>query len=92
VDREDNDDERRRRRGESDVIDFLIGQHKQIRSLFEQTLSTSGKQRDTAFLELRRPLAVHETAEEEVVHPCAKRKLPDGDKIVGARLEEEREA
>jgi hemerythrin superfamily protein len=89
---DDEDDERRRRRGESDVIDFLIGQHKQIKSLFEQTLSTSGKQRETAFLELRRLLTVHETAEEEVVHPCAKRKLPNGDKIVGARLKEEREA
>ena len=90
--REDKDDETRRRRGESDVIDFLIGQHRQIKSLFEQTLSTSGKQRETAFLELRRLLTVHETAEQEVVHPVAKRKLSDGDKIVGARLEEEREA
>jgi hypothetical protein len=90
--REDKDDETRRRRGDSDVIDFLIGQHQQIKSLFEQTLSTSGKQRATAFLELRRLLTMHETAEEKVVHPCAKRKLPDGDKIVGARLEEEREA
>ena len=90
--REDKDDETRRRRGGSDVIDFLIRQHKQIESLFEQTLSTSGKQRETAFLELRRLLAVHETAEEKVVHPVAKRKLPDGDKIVEARLKEEREA
>ena len=76
----------------ADVIDFLVGQHEQIKSLFEQTLSTSGKQRETAFLELRRLLTVHETAEEEIVHPCAKRKLPDGDKIVRARLKEEREA
>jgi Hemerythrin HHE cation binding domain len=90
--REGKDDETRRRRGENDVIDFLLGQHKQIKSLFEQTLSTSGKQRKTAFLELRQLLTVHETAEEKVVHPVAKRKLPDGDKIVAARLEEEREA
>jgi hemerythrin superfamily protein len=90
--REDKDDETRRRRGESEVFDFLIKQHEQIKSLFEQTLSTSGKQRQTAFLKLRRLLTVHETAEEKVVHPVAKRKLPGGDKIVGARLKEEREA
>lgn len=76
----------------ADVIDFLVGQHGQIKSLFEQSLSSSGKQREKAFLELRRLLAVHETAEEEVVHPRAKRKLHDGDKIVGARLNEEHEA
>lgn len=36
--------------------------------------------------------AVHEAAEEEIVHPAARRALPDGDAIVEARLEEEREA
>jgi hemerythrin superfamily protein len=76
----------------ADVVGFLVGQHEQIKSLFEQTLFSSGKQRESAFLELRRLLAVHETAEEEVVHPRAKRKLRDGEQLVGARLEEEREA
>jgi hypothetical protein len=79
-------------RSPANVIDFLVGQHEQIKSLFAQTLSSSGKQRENAFLELRRLLAVHETAEEEVVHPRAKRKLPDGNKVVAARLEEEHEA
>jgi hemerythrin superfamily protein len=74
-----------------DVVDFLIGQHEQIKSLFEQTLDSSGKKREKAFLELRRLLAVHETAEEEFVHSRAKR-IPDGDKLVGARVEEEHEA
>jgi len=74
------------------AVDFLIGQHKQIKSLFEKTLDSSGKERQKAFLELRRLLAVHETAEKEFVHSRAKRKMPDGDKVVGARLEEEHEA
>jgi len=74
-----------------DAVDFLIGQHEQIKSLFEQTLDGSGKEREKAFLELRRLLAVHETAEEEFVHSRAKR-IPDGDKLVGARVEEEHEA
>ena len=42
--------------------------------------------------DLRRLLAVHETAEEEIVHPRAKQKLPGGEKVVDARLEEEHEA
>ena len=76
----------------ADVIDFLTSQHEQIRTLFAETLDHSGKEREQAFIELRRLLAVHETAEEEIVHPRAKRKIPDGDQVVGKRLEEEHEA
>jgi hemerythrin superfamily protein len=74
------------------VVQFLVSQHEQIKSSFAETLAASGKAREKAFVELRRLLAVHETAEEEIVHPRAKRKLPNGDKLVGARLEEEHEA
>lgn len=69
----------------TDVIQFLVGQHEQIRSSFAETLAASGKAREKAFVELRRLLAVHETAEEEIVHPRAKRKIPNGDNIIGAR-------
>lgn len=76
----------------TDVVDFLVSQHQQIKSLFAQTLSASGSAREQAFIELRRLLAVHETAEEEVVHPRAKRKIADGAAVVGERLHEEHEA
>ncbi|MGB6205573.1 hemerythrin domain-containing protein [Mycobacterium sp.] len=76
----------------TDVIQFLVGQHEQIKSLFAETLAASGKDREQAFVALRRLLAVHETAEEEIVHPRAQRKIPNGDKIIHARLEEEHEA
>ncbi|BBX65838.1 hemerythrin [Mycobacterium saskatchewanense] len=76
----------------TDVVDFLVTQHQQIKSLFERTLSASGEDRESAFVGLRRLLAVHETAEEEIVHPRAKRKIADGQTIVSARLEEESEA
>ena len=76
----------------NDVVRFLVRQHEQIKSLFAETLAASGKAREQAFVELRRLLAVHETAEEEIVHPRAKRKIPNGDKIVEARLDEENEA
>jgi len=76
----------------TDVVRFLVRQHEQIKSLFAETVAASGKARERAFVELRRLLAVHETAEEEIVHPRAKRKIPNGDKIIGARLDEEHEA
>jgi hemerythrin superfamily protein len=76
----------------ADVVDFLVSQHEQIISLFAETLSASGKEREKAFVKLRRLLAVHETAEEEIVHPRAERKLADGAAVVDQRLEEEHEA
>ncbi|TYK43981.1 hemerythrin domain-containing protein [Actinomadura decatromicini] len=74
-----------------DVIDLLRAQHGRIRDLFDQVMSTEGEERAGAFRELVRLLAVHETAEEEIVHPMARR-LPGGDGIVDDRLAEEREA
>ena len=76
----------------TDVVDFLASQHEQIKSLFAETLSASGKEREKAFVELRRLLAVHETAEEEIVHPRAKRKIANGATVVDRRLAEEHEA
>ena len=76
----------------SDVVDFLVSQHEQIKSMFAQTLAASGKAREKAFVELRQLLAVHETAEEEIVHPRAKRKIAGGAAVVDQRLEEEHEA
>jgi Hemerythrin HHE cation binding domain len=74
------------------VVDFLGGRREQIKSLFAETLSASGKEREKAFVDLRRLLAVHETAEEEIVHPRAKPKIADGATVIDKRLEEEHEA
>jgi hemerythrin superfamily protein len=75
-----------------DVVSFLKSQHKQVKGIFAQVLQASGEARAKAFDTLRRTLAVHETAEEEIVHPAARRHLPNGDAIVKARLKEENEA
>jgi hemerythrin superfamily protein len=75
-----------------DVVTFLKAQHEQIKGLFAQVMATSGPQREKAFLDLRRLLAVHETAEEEIVHPRAKRTLADGESVVNARVREEHDA
>ncbi|HEV7931497.1 MAG TPA: hemerythrin domain-containing protein [Actinomadura sp.] len=77
---------------DDDVIELLVQQHQEIRILFERVQNSSGKERGDAFDQLRRLLAVHETAEEEVVHPNARQAVPDGDRIVDARLSEENTA
>ncbi|MEV5509878.1 hemerythrin domain-containing protein [Streptomyces orinoci] len=76
-----------------DVVLLLKEQHVRIRQLFHDVRAASGDQRREAFRELVRMLAVHETAEEEVVHPSARQALGEtGDQVVDARLEEERQA
>lgn len=76
----------------TDVVSFLMEQHRQIKVLFNEVTAASGKEREKAFYALRRLLAVHETAEEQVVHPAARRALANGDAVVEARLEEENAA
>jgi hemerythrin superfamily protein len=78
--------------GGRDVVAFLVDQHQQIKDLFEQVSTSTGDERQEAFTTLRRLLAVHETAEEEIVHPRARQELADGDDVVDARLQEENEA
>ncbi|KUH85246.1 MULTISPECIES: hemerythrin domain-containing protein [unclassified Mycobacterium] len=76
-----------------DVVKFLTDQHNLIKDMFDEVLGASDtKAREKAFTDLRQLLAVHETAEEMVVHPRARKEVADGDSIVDARLKEEHEA
>ncbi len=76
-----------------DVVKFLTDQHNLIKDMFDEVLGASDpKARETAFIELRKLLAVHETAEEMVVHPRVRHEVEGGDIIVDARLKEEHEA
>ncbi|MFG1945915.1 hemerythrin domain-containing protein [Nonomuraea sp. NPDC048826] len=77
---------------ETDVIELLIAQHGMIRNLFDEVEQAPPGQRGDAFTRLVRLLAVHETAEEEIVHPYARAKLDGGAGVVEDRLEEEHEA
>src|SRR4029077_19605076 len=76
-----------------DVVKFLKDQHNLIKDMFDEVLSASDpKAREKAFIELRQLLAVHETAEEMVVHPRVRHEAAKGDEIVDARLKEEHDA
>lgn len=77
---------------DDDVVALLKAQHVAIRELFEEVHNSTGDQRRDAWRSLVRLLAVHETAEEEVVHPTARRAFDGGEQVVAERLEEERQA
>jgi hypothetical protein len=77
---------------ETDVIELLIAQHGMIRDLFDEVEQATDGQRGEAFTRLVRMLAVHETAEEEILHPYARRKIDGGEGVVQDRLVEEHEA
>ncbi|GAA2424122.1 hemerythrin domain-containing protein [Streptomyces macrosporus] len=78
--------------GDDDVVALLMRQHGEIRNLFDEVEAAQGDARRDAFHRLVRMLAVHETAEEEVVHPYARRNIDGGDAVVDQRLAEERKA
>jgi hemerythrin superfamily protein len=76
-----------------DVVDFLTDQHEAIKRLFIATLDAADSAaQEKSFNELRTMLAVHETAEEMMVHPRVRRKVTDGPEIVAARLAEEHDS
>jgi len=74
------------------VIPFLLEQHQQIKALFAEVIGSSGTARAESWFRLRRLLAVHETAEEIVVHPSARKRIANGEQIIAQRLQEEGEA
>jgi hemerythrin superfamily protein len=97
----DNDvmgEDGRERRGDTpggrqlDVVDLLLVQHARIEELFTLAVGTEGDAKRAAFDDLVRMLAVHETAEEEVVHPLSRGLADGGDAMVDDRLAEERQA
>ncbi|MFC0623666.1 hemerythrin domain-containing protein [Kribbella deserti] len=74
-----------------DIVALLERQHQEIRELFAEVETAEGDRKRDAFRELVRLLAIHETAEEEVVHPAV-RSAEGGDAVVDERLDEEHRA
>jgi len=70
-----------------DVVTAVLDDHAQIKMLMND-VSVAGPDKEDRFRRLVEKLAVHETAEEEVVHPLA-RDITDGKTVVERRLDEE---
>jgi hypothetical protein len=76
-----------------DVVDLLLTQHARIEEQFLLVLGArTGQAKQDAFDDLVRLLSVHETAEEELIHPLSRGLVPGGDPLIDDRLEEERQA
>lgn len=73
-----------------DVITLLLAQHASVRNLLAEVESATGPARRQVFDQLRRLLAVHETAEEVVLRPMSRQVA--GQRVVDARNAEEQEA
>jgi hemerythrin superfamily protein len=71
------------------VIDVLQSQHEQVKKLLSQIGSGKGASAADDFCALHHKLAVHETAEEEIVYPALRSTGPDGERVVKARIAEE---
>jgi hemerythrin superfamily protein len=77
---------------DEDVVELLIDQHNQIRKMFSDMERAQGDRKRGLFEDLVRLLAIHETAEEQVVHPVARRVVEVGEAVVDRRLAEEDQA
>ena len=76
-----------------DVVDLLLTQHARIEEQFLLVAGApAGEAKRDAFDDLVRLLSVHETAEEELIHPLSRGLVPGGDPLVDDRLAEERQA
>jgi hypothetical protein len=75
----------------TDVLDVLANQHTRIEALFYDIEVATDERRRTAFDELVRLVAAHETLEEEAVHPLARDWLPGGFEVIRDLVEEERQ-
>lgn len=71
-----------------DAVEVVLDQHQHARELLARLEGAAEQDRQGIFDQLVRLLAVHETAEEEVVYP-ALRRIPGGDAIAHARTREE---
>ncbi|MEV4415249.1 hemerythrin domain-containing protein [Catellatospora sp. NPDC049609] len=72
-----------------DVIDVLLAHHDQAKLLFGEMGKARGEHRQASWEQLCRLLAIHESIEQQLVHPLTQQRMPDGEEVVQARLEEE---
>ncbi|GHJ44359.1 hypothetical protein Cs7R123_17010 [Catellatospora sp. TT07R-123] len=75
-----------------DVIDVLLAHHEQIKALFALVNKAGATHRQETFQQLVRLIAIHETIEQQLVHPMSQRRLPDGPDLVESRVQEEEQA
>lgn len=74
-----------------DVVDLLLAQHQQVRTLLQQVAAATGDTRQQSFDSLREYLARHETAEEMIIRPLTK-SVQGGKEVADEVFHEENES
>jgi hemerythrin superfamily protein len=74
-----------------DVVGLIHAQHTDIARLLGRVSTDTPAERETSWCELRRLIAVHETAEQEVVYPILRSLSDEGQRLADARAAEEAE-
>jgi hypothetical protein len=75
-----------------DVIAVIGSQHEHVKTLLQAVTQQAGPRRAAAFHTLRLTLALHETAEQQAIHPLALRQLGAYDRAASDRIAEEQTA
>ena len=75
-----------------DAVDLLLAQHVEIEELFAEVLVALGERKRDLFQELVQVLAVHETVEEELIHPRIRVEVAAAEPVVAGRVREEQDA
>lgn len=75
-----------------DVTAVIAPQHEHVKVLLERVRQRTGRERAEGFHTLRLTLALHETAEEQAIHPQAQRQLGAHDRAATDRVAEEQTA
>jgi hemerythrin superfamily protein len=74
-----------------DVVGLIHSQHTEIAGLLSRVVAETGPERESRFGDLRRLVAVHETAEQEVIYPVLRSLGGEARHIADARAAEEAE-
>lgn len=72
-----------------DILDLLLDDHQDFRSLLDELQRTEPDQREDLFRYTVARLASHEAAEEAVVHRAVRDDVPGGKEVAEARMSEE---
>jgi hemerythrin superfamily protein len=75
-----------------DIITELLHDHEQVKQLFSRLERATASQTSDLFCELTTELVRHEVAEEEVIYPEARLRIPNGKRLCSARIREQAEA
>jgi hemerythrin superfamily protein len=75
-----------------DIVAKLLKDHQEVKQMFTRMEQAGTAKAREMFWDLTNELVRHEVAEEEIVFPEARKSIPNGERLVEARIKEQSEA